>query len=118
MVGAFEYLTGNRYIFFGGGVWFPSSVMFGAKRWGGGVGGFPVRFYLPSTRPLPGVQVFRTRYSHTFGHNGPKMAQKGLFDPPEGCGATFGRSHFLIGFGPMLDSFTGETVVDPMGQNG
>ena len=35
----------------------------------------------------------RRSHSHRAGH-GPTMAQKGLFDPPKGSGATFKRSHF------------------------
>ena len=43
-----------------------------------------------------GVQylVSGTQYSHITGQNGPNMAQKGMFDPPKGSGATFERIYF------------------------
>ena len=35
------------------------------------------------------------------GQNRRKMAQKGLFDPPQGSGPTFEKNPFLTVFGPM-----------------
>ena len=52
-------------------------------------------------RPAPGI---RTRHRRTTGPNGPTMARKDPFDPPNGPVVTFERSHCGPGFGPMLDS--------------